>query len=331
MKKTNKKKVPRSIAVGSIIVAITLPASVFASLAPIDLPIDLETISGDTLPASIGGESGLSQAAQEVLLDISPILNETKEIFRSIKAGNIESSFNRILGVLGELGLLNPADESARLGSPGSSENPYSNPQTPEQVYELQRHGDIVRSEIPQRLSQVVFGQQGQKILAQQNQAIQQAVQTSLNSQQGVANTYQKSVRQAQQNVVDAEKVKARGNNAQSANVTQRIMKAIAAQNADLASISSGHSVQLARLAQAASYQSAQLNATNSQLAALNDKAQVLEIFGASQNYQMAQINTAIEHQNHYQQIKDSLETNAAYQSSALIYIPGLVPKDVAP
>ena len=63
MKKTNKKKVPRSIAVGSIIVAITLPASVFASLAPIDLPIDLETISRDTLPAPIGGGSGLSHSA----------------------------------------------------------------------------------------------------------------------------------------------------------------------------------------------------------------------------------------------------------------------------
>lgn len=325
-----KKKLRSSIIVTSFALVV-LPASVYASLQPINLgatgeqtPSNLETIAEESLPV-IGQKKGSSLTSREVLLQVPPIVSVSQEIFRSINTGNIEGAINRILGILGQLGLLNPASESERIRT--NPENPYSNPQTPEEVYQWQRHSDIIRSEIGQKLSQVVFGVKGQQALLQQTQAVQQAWQISQTGQRGVAATYQQSAGQAQQNVSYAKRVEAQAKKAQSAKVSQRILQALAAQNEDLAKIGSGNSAQLAYLGKAASYQSAQLSVTNSQLTALNDKTQTLEVLSASQNYQAAQINAAIERQSYYQQTKDSLQQNAAYQSSSSIYIPGLVPK----
>lgn len=333
-----KKKWRKSIIAGSIIAIIILPASVYASLQPLDLQtigeqtsFDLETIN--ELPSSnlesiaeealVGQNNESSLTSREVLLKVPPVVSATQDIFRSINTGDIQGAFNRIIGILGELNLRDPAHESDRVAT--ESENPYSNPQTPEEIYDRQRHADIVRAEISQKLSQVVFGPRGQQALSQQNQEVQKAQQVSQAGQRGVAATYRESTQKAQQSVTYAKTVETQGKKAQSANVTQRVMKAIAAQNEDLAKIGSGNSVQLAHLVKATAYQSAQSSATNSQLTALNDKTQTLAVLGASQNYQAAQINAAIERQNHSQQLKDSLQENAAYQSTNLVYIPGLV------
>jgi hypothetical protein len=322
-KKVSKKTLRRSIIVASIVAAIALPATVFASLQPLDL--NLETIGEEALP-----QSGPSHATQKALIRVPPLVSATRGIFHNISRGNAQGAINGILGILGQLGLIDPADEAVRVASNPSGDNPYSNPQTPEEVYELQRHVDIVRSEIGQKLSHVVFGPEGQEALSQQLQAVEEAQQVSLLGQQGVVNTYQQSAQQAQINTTYATNVEAKSRKAQSATVSQDVLKALAAQSEDVAKIGAGNSAQLAYLSKAASYQSAQLNAANTQLATLNDKAQVLQVFGASQNYQMAQINAAIQYQNHYQQLKDSLATSAAYQAANTIYIPGLVPKGVA-
>ena len=337
-----KKKLRRNITIGISVVAVALPASVYASLQPINLGQLNEQIPTDNgpmneqIPVDLGsiGEESLSNNGQQnsyplnsnaPSIQVTPTISVSGEIFRSINTGNIRGAINRILGILGQLGLLNPADESARVSTdPG---NPYSNPQTPEQVYESQRHTDIVRSQIPQNLSQIVFGVRGQQALSQQARVVESAQKASKAGQQGVATTYQESVFQARQNVNSAKIVAVRAKKAQSSNVSQDVMKAIAAQNEDLAKIGSGNSTQLAHLGKAASYQSAQLSAANTQLAFLNDKTQSIEVLSASQNYQSAQINAAIERINHYQQLKDSLQQNANHQSSSLIYIPGLVPK----
>ena len=226
---------------------------------------------------------------------------------------------------MGELGLVDPAYEASRIFT--DPDNPYSNPQTPEEVYDMQRHTDIVGSKIPQELSQIVFGQEGQKALSEQSQALQEAQQASLSAQQEVVNAYQYSAQQAEQNTVYAEYVAVNSEKAQSHTVSQDVLKAIAAQNEEIAKIGAGNSAQLAQLGKAASYQAAQISAVNTNLTALNDKTQTLAVLSASQNYQAAQIYTAISHENYYEQSKDSLQQNAAYQASNLIYIPGLLPK----
>lgn len=323
-----QKKISRSVIIASIVTAVALPASVYASTQPINSKI----VGQGTLPVT-KQKQGASLTGEEALRRIPSAISTTKDIFHSIGTGNIEGAINRILGILDQLGLVDPAYESARVGTdavnPGDliGDNPYSNPRTPEEVYELQRHLDTVRSEIPQKISQIVFGPQGRQTLLQQSQVVQAAQRTSLSGQQGVTDAYQESTKIAQQNVSHAENIAVQADNAKRSNVSQDVSKAIAAQNEDLAKIASGTSDQMAYLVKGLADQSAQFSAANAQLGVLNDRAQAIEVLGASQNYQMAQINDAINQQNHQQQLKDNLQQNAAYQASNLIYIPGLIPK----
>ncbi len=346
--KTKKTKLPRILIAGSIVAVVALPASA-ASLVPTDVnPVTFgEQVFGSTQPTNGSpnlvkvGEQALTsgQLSSGSLLTIgagllqvpAPIVSTSQTIFQDISSGNFDTTVNGIFGTLGQLGLIDPATQSEQVWSeainPGS-QSPFGNPQDPQGVYDLQRYVDAVRGQIPQQLSQAVFGPQGQQALSQLNQAVQQAQQTSLSGQQGVNDTYQVTVQQAQQNATQAENVDVKAQQAQAATASQTILKAETDQIADLARIGAGNSAQLSNLGRAASYQSAQLSAVNNQLTALNERGQLLEVLGASQNYQQAQTNAALQDQTHYQQLKDSLQQNANYQSTSSIYIPGLMPKE---
>jgi len=334
--KMKKTKLHRSLIAGSIVAVVALPASA-ASLAPVDSnPITIgQQVLNSTQP--INGSSNLVQIGQQALtsgklssgslLTIgagllgvpAPIVSTSQTIFQNISSGNFDSTVNGILGTLGQLGLIDPASQSDQIWSEAmnpSSRSPYGNPQDPQGVYDLQRYVDTVGAQIPQQLSQAVFGPQGQQSLSQLTQAVQQAQQTALSGQQGVNDTYQTTVQQAQQNATQAQNVDVKAQQAQTSSVSQDILKAMATQNSDLASIGAGNSAQLSNLGRAASYQSAQLSAVNSQLTALNERGQLMEVLGASQNYQQAQTNAALEDQTHYQQLKDSLHQEAANDSA---------------
>jgi hypothetical protein len=313
-----KKKLPRNIVVCCLIGVFILPATVYASTQP----IDWDAIYEETLSNSEG---------EDDLLKVPGIALKTEEIWRSISAGDTEGVIYGFFGLLGELGLFDPADISARLGDgtgePGASEgkNPYSNPKTPAQVYDLQRYTDLVRSEMSQKMSQTIFGTKGQQIRSEQAQSLQVAQSASLAAQQKTGEVSKQSSEQAAQNAESASKVGESASKAQSARASQDVLKAIAAQNADLANIGAGSSTQMAHLGEAASYQSAQLSAVNAGLNALNDKTQSLEALSAAQNYSLAQVDASLDHQIHYQQQKDSAQESFAHQSSTMVYIPGLV------
>lgn len=345
-------KLCRSVIIGTILAAGTLPVSA-ATLISSDT--NLVTLGGQAQPFNSAqpksdssnlikiGEQALSfgQLSTKSLLTIgedllqvpAPIVNTGETILKNISSGNFNGTLDTIFGALGQIGLINPDIESEQIWSEAinpSSQNPYGNPQNPQGVYDLQRYIDAVGAQIPQQLSQAVFGQQGQQALSQLNQAIQQAQQTSLAGQQGANKTYQLTVQQAQQNAMQAENVDAEAQQAQTSSVSQQILKAVATQNSDLARIGAGNSAQLANLARAATYQSAQLSAVNSHLTALNERGQLLEVLGASQNYQQAQANAALQDQTHYQHLKDSLNQDSAYRTASVTYIPGLMPKGSA-
>jgi hypothetical protein len=313
-----KKKLPKNIVACCLIGVFILPASVYASTQP----IDWDSIYEDVLSNSEG---------EDDLLKVPGIALKTSEIWRSINAGDTEGAIYGFFGLLGELGLFDPADISARLGDgtgePGSQEgkNPYSNPKTPAQVYDLQRYTDLVRSEMSQKMSQTIFGTTGQQIRSEQAQSLQIAQSASLTAQQKTGEASKLSKEQATKNAESASKVIAESRKAQSAKASQDVLKAIAAQNADLASIGAGSSEQMAQMADSASYQSAQLSAVNAGLSALNDKTQSLEALSASQNYQLSQVDATLDHQIHYQQQKDSAQQSLVHRSSTILYIPGLV------
>lgn len=307
-----------------------IPVSALAETLPTNNnSIDFENVPISEEPT----DSSRLETSEETLLENPVLINTGEEIFRSISTGNYGGAISGLFGLLGELGLIDPADSAARAGSesatPGSrdGQNPYSRPQTPTEVRELERYLRTVRTEIPQQLSQVVFGPKGQQALAEQNKVLEKTMTVSEQAKASSSEAYQKSEEQARQSSEAAKNVDAESQNAESAKASQDVLKAIASQNKDLANIGAANSSQLANLSKSSSNISTQLNATNNQLSVLNDRTQSIEVLSASQNYQTAQINAAIEQGNEYQQRKDTTEHNNAYESFNYIYLPGLIEK----
>ncbi|GFE72155.1 hypothetical protein [Chroococcus sp. FPU101] len=272
-------------------------------------------------------------AEEEGSIQIPAIISGAVQIYTGISQGNISGALNGLFGILGELGLIDAADETSRTASEATNpsgieqDNPYANPKTPEAVYYLQQYIDTYRTEILQKNSQAVFGQNAQEARAQQIEVLQESQQASLNAQQGTIDALSKTQAETQLNEDAAAEVKAEAQNAESAKASQDVLKAIASQNEYLAKIGVGHSKQLENLTESASYQSAQLSAVNVGLNGLHEKAQGMEVLMASQNLQLSQIDAGVAHQTHYQQIKDSMQPMMAAQATTSMYIPDFVKK----
>ena len=195
----------KRLAVIGLLATVFFPAAAIASTQPLT-----------NNPYENSSEPEVELSGEEVLVKIPPIINTSRQIYQQISTGNFEGAFAGILGILGELGLLNPADEAARVASeslkPGGAQTgePYANPKTPQEVYDLQRYVDLVRSTIPQRLSQIAFSPAGQQEMAQQAEATEMVQQASLVAQQGVSAAHQASAQQAQTNLSHASNVTAK-------------------------------------------------------------------------------------------------------------------------
>ena len=279
-----------------------------------------------TCPISVYGSTqtdgeGEGATIGDVLYESPDLVNEVQSIWQKISSGNIEGA---IEGILGAIGLLNPAHESARISSGEDGDNPYANPETPEEVYDLEQHTDVVRSQIPQKLSQVVFSTSGQEAMAERTAQVQEIQQVSNEAQQAASVVVSESDQVAQTSTTHADNIQALGESAQSADASQDVLKALAAQNQDFAQIIAGNANQLANLGEIATYQSVQLSGINGQLTALNETGQVTQVLLASQNYLLSQVDDALDRQQEYQQEKDSLKDGLNRDLSQMVYIPGL-------
>lgn len=262
--------------------------------------------------------------SQEEIQNLTPeevpvIFQQTREIYEDINNGDFVSA---IRGIIGLFGLLNPAEEAAMIGTSGA-DAPYENPETPEMVYETQRYRDNTRTIEPQKISQAVFGP-GQTRRKDQEKQLNQAQRAAVAAYKGTFEAYTKSATKAFNSSASAKKVETLAKSAQEATASQDVLKAIAAQNKDLSDIEANRSDQLSELTKANYFQASQLLSANSQLSALNDKSQSMEILSASQNYLSAQIKSSVNQQNYYEHRKDSAQQNAVRQATTVVFIPGL-------
>ncbi len=291
-----------------------LPLSVYGSTQPDDIEVDeieVETVEG------LG-------RIKEVLKQTPTVIQQVQKLYGQISTGDFNSA---IEGILGAMGLLNPAQEAARISNSEDENNPYANPETPQEVYELQKHTAIVRSQMPQQLSQIVFSHSGQEAMARESEQLQQIQSASTQAQLGAGLAFGDLERIAQENGTYARDVGVTAGDAQSMRASQDVLKALAEQNEELSQIIAGNSEQLAYLGEIGAYQSLQLSGVNAQLAALNGKGQVLEVLMASQNYLMSQLNSTMTQQQEYQQYKDSLDHALNRNMLQMVFIPGLFPK----
>ncbi len=164
-----------------------LPLSVYGSTQPDD--IEVEEIEVETV-------EGLGRI-KEVLKQTPTVIQQVQKLYGQISTGDLNSA---IEGILGAMGLLNPAQEAARISNSEDENNPYANPETPQEVYELQKHTAIVRSQMPQQLSQIVFSHSGQEAMAIESEQIEQIQSASTQAQLGASLAFGDLERIAQEN-----------------------------------------------------------------------------------------------------------------------------------
>ncbi len=246
-------------------------------------------------------------------------IEEIKEIYDEISSGEVESALRRILELLG---LIDPAEESEIDNS--EEDNPYANPETPEEVWELENYEDIHRSRMPQKMSQIVFSKSGQEIMAAESEQVQAIESASYEAQQLASTAYDNLDQIATENIDYSNKIIDKASEAKAAKASQDVLKALAAQNQEIGQMLAGNSEQLAYLGEIATHQSFQLSGLSSQLSVLNGKTQVLQVLAASQNSLMSQVDSSLRQQREYQQYKDSLDRGVNQRMSQTIFIPGL-------
>ncbi|MGK7939368.1 MAG: hypothetical protein AB4062_04270 [Crocosphaera sp.] len=267
-------------------------------------------------PSEVGAQSERSNLNAN---EVPVVYQQTREIYENINEGDFVEAIREFLGLLG---LLNPVLTAAVVGTRGTQE-PYESPETPSLVYETQRYRDNVRAIEPQKISQGVFGP-GQILRTFQAQQLDDAQDAAVTGYQGTFDAYRTSATKAFNSSVSASNVETLANAAVDATASQDVLKAIAAQNKDLSNIGANSSQQLSELTKTNYFQASQLLSANSQLSALNDKTQSMEVLSASENYLSAQIKSSVNQGNYYSHRKDAAGQDAARQSSTVVFIPGL-------
>ncbi len=182
-----KRGIRKLIIISCIGGMMFLPLSVYGSTQPDDIEVDeieVETVEG------LG-------RIKEVLKQTPTVIQQVQKLYGQISTGDFNSA---IEGILGAMGLLNPAQEAARISNSEDENNPYAHPETPQEVYELQKHTAIVRSQMPQQLSQIVFSHSGQEAMAIESEQIEQIQSASTQAQLGASLAFGDLERIAQEN-----------------------------------------------------------------------------------------------------------------------------------
>lgn len=264
-------------------------------------------------------EGGLEQI-EEIIPKIENLTQNFQDIFTNFFNGNLDSLLDTITGAIG---IINPA----LVGSidDGSS---YSNPETPEEVYWLERSKDTLRSKIGEEISQSVFSESGQELIAEEGLEVDNIVKNSILSSQQITDTAQQLTDIAKETALNVEDIVTIDESAQAAKASQDVLKALAEQNRHLGEISSSQSEQLAGLSRIGMEQSNQLLGISEQLSILNSKGDKIAVLLAAQNYLTAQVNNGLERQKEYAQYQDSLKTLRVGSVAQTMYIPGLFTTD---
>ena len=254
-----------------------------------------------------------------VLAQAPVIINKTKVLVENINQDNIE---NTIYGVLGEIGLIDPQQEANNTAT--SSQSPYSNPESTTEALKMGQASDTQQSQIAQRLSQIIFSKQGQEVIAQENQVLEESQEGAMLSQEAMLQTYNVSEEIVSDQIARVDDVSIATEDAITAKASQDVLKAIATQNNYAAQMNAGISQQLTLLAEAQVYSGVQMKGLNTQLTVLNQREQNMQSYFAAQNLQLSEIDNNLEQQidvdNYYRRLK----TLQAQTGITKVFIPGL-------
>ncbi|ABW31537.1 hypothetical protein [Acaryochloris marina] len=145
----------------------------------------------------------------------------------------LSGSISTVLSEYDKLGT-NGTSESQQGGS-GSEDPIYSDPQDPFQVYTQARNNEARKALLPQLMTQLVFSEDGQALIQQQGEQVQQSVVNTIESTQALVQLSAASKEQATAGAGIATSVGETGQKAQTLKSSQAVLKSLTAQNSLMA------------------------------------------------------------------------------------------------
>ena len=218
---------------------------------------------------------------------------------------------------MGSIGLIDPQAEAVSVSTSSNSESP-------EEVAQKAEAADAAQSQISDRLSQIVFGKKGQEAMAEKNKVLVETQEIAAQAEVATGLVYKAARDIAVGNYQNAAIIQQQAEEAQNSNASQDVLKALAAQNKYIADINVGISEQLALLGEAQIYNGMQMKGLNTQLTIANQRQQNMETFLASQNSQLAEIDSNQELQIKREIEQEKRERLRSQQGLTRIFIPGL-------
>lgn len=135
-------------------------------------------------------------------------------------------SITSILANYSKIGTSNP-----QQGGSGSDSPLYENPQTPDEVYTQARNDEARRALLPHLMTQLVFSEDGQALIQQQSDQVQQSVTNTIEATQALVQLSAASKEQAAAGAQLAVAVGETGQTAQTKKSSQGVLKSLAVQN----------------------------------------------------------------------------------------------------
>lgn len=196
-------------------------------------------------PKPKDGEARTINETQRKLLDLygygQKALNAYKlgkDIYQAIDNFSFKKILNTsvatVLGEVDELG--NPkGTTAAENGGSGADSVIYENPETPDEVYTQARNDEARRALLPNMMAKLVFSEEGQTLIQQQGEQIEQSVTDTIAATQALIGISANSQQQAELGGELAQAVGTEGQKAQSHKSSQAVLKSLAAQNTKMA------------------------------------------------------------------------------------------------
>jgi hypothetical protein len=289
--------------------------------------------SGDFEDIDSGSSGGISPETKE---KIETSVSAAPAIFKSITSRNWGQAANGLLGLLGDLGVLNPQEASSiksAFSSVDSNGNVVSvdtssildeirTAKTPSEIYAISRKQKAAYSLATNNISQLVLSKEGQGLIVNRQKESALGLELSNKSAQssaalledsnGLYESQQKAVQASEKAVAECQKQK------ESLKALKCIAQILGISSAQLALLQAQGVIDTASRAHTAQ----QLKA----IAAINkingDHLSNLEIQAAAQTGSLSSINGELDQANEYKQSQERGSLAAATQSAQTVILP---------
>lgn len=269
------------------------------------------------------------QNINQSISTVDDYLQQSQEFYRNITRKNLSGILRQLESILGELGIPNPRQYPQTiediLNGAGMTDGDAT---TPGEIYiEQQTITDTANSDQFWIYTDAVLGNgelEGQSRLQSMNRTSVANTETSVVGQQQSAEQSGQAIQSAELASTAATNSQQLSLQAQQRNITQDIMKDVAAQQSELAKSNAAVANQLATLSRQSAIAAAQTSLLASQSQINNEHLTELRIGQTIGNVQLHDIFNAQRHANQMTVMESQKNAQLSIGSTDAIYIPGL-------